>query len=104
MEAIPQLAPFLAYHYPFKTNQAIISTANPDLALFYHLCYWVKSCYQYKRRDDARQILAKMKNDFPAEWLANERHIPQIMRRLRIPDPVLDVLVTLRRKYKKLVN
>ena len=104
MAAIPQLAPFLDYHYQFKTDPAIILKADQELALFYHLCYWVKSCYQYKRRDDARQILAILKKDFPAEWLANERHIPQIMRRLRIPDQVLDVLVTLKRKYKKLVN
>lgn len=104
MKTLPQLAPFLDYYYPIKTDPVIISKADKERALFYHLCYWVKSCYQYKQRSDARQILAMVKRDFPAEWVRNERHIPQIIRRLRIPDPVLDVLVTLRHKYKQFVS
>jgi len=104
MEQIPQLSPFLNYHYPFRPNPAIIDNANKELALFYHLCYWLKSCYQYKKRDDARKFLVILKKNFPVDWLANERHIPQIINRLKIPDPVLDVLITLKRQYKKLVN
>lgn len=104
MEKIPQLAPFLNYHYPFKPNRKIIDNANKDLALFYHLCYWAKSCYQYKKRGDARKILAILKKNYPSEWLAKENHISQILLRLRIPDPVLDVLVTLKRRYKRLVS
>jgi len=104
MEKIPQLSPFLNYHYSFKPKPNIIGAANKDLALFYHLCYWLKSCYQYKKRDEARKFLAILRKNYPADWLANERHLPQIIRRLRIPDPVLDVLVTLKRKYKRLVS
>jgi len=104
LQAIPQIAPFTNYHYSFKPNPEIINKANRELALFYHICYWLKSCYQYKKRDDARAILAILKKNYPAEWLANERFISKITRRLMIPDPVLDVLVTLKRKYKKMVS
>lgn len=104
MEKIPQLAPFLNYHYSFKPNPKVTNTLHKDLALFYHLCYWMKSCYQYKKRDDARSFLTILKKNYPADWLAKEKHIPQIIRRLRIPDPVLDVLVTLKRRYKRLVS
>ena len=104
MQGIPQLSEFLNYHYPFKAKESIVAAADKELALFYHLCYWVKSCYQYKRRDDARQLLAIIKKNFPAEWLQKERHIPQIMKRLKIPDPLLNVLVTLKKSYKKIVS
>lgn len=104
MQAIPQLTGFLNYHYSFRASPQIVSGADKDLALFYHLCYWVKSCYQYKRRDDARQILSILKRDFPAHWLAKERYIPQIIRRLKYPDPLLDVLTNLKKGYEKLIS
>jgi hypothetical protein len=72
--------------------------------LFYHLCYWVKSCYQYERRDDARKLLAILKKDYPAEWLAKEKYIPQIIRRLMFPDLLLNALISLKKRYKKLVS
>jgi len=104
MKTIPQLSPFLDYHYPFKGKPSIIAMADKKLALFYHLCYWIKSCYQYKKREDARKLLIILKENYPADWIAKEKHIPQITRRLKFPDPVLDVLVTLKRGYKKLVS
>jgi glycosyltransferase involved in cell wall biosynthesis len=104
LQAIPQIAPFTNYHYSFKPNPEIINKANKELALFYHLCYWLKSCYQYKKRDDARTILAVLKKNYRADWLANEKFISKITRRLLIPDSVLDVLVILKKKYKKMVN
>ena len=104
MQAIPQLSEFLNYHYPFKAKESIVGKADKKLALFYHLCYWVKSCYQYERRDDARKLLAILKKDYPAEWLAKEKHIPQIIRRLMFPDLLLNVLISLKKRYKKLVS
>jgi len=104
MQAIPQLSGFLNYHYPFKAKESIVGGADKRLALFYHLCYWVKSCYQYERRDDARKLLAILKKDYPAEWLAKEKHIPQIIRRLMFPDLLLNVLISLKKRYKKLVS
>ena len=104
MKAVPQLSEFLNYHYPFKAKDSIISGVNKELALFYHLCYWVKSCYQYKRRDDARQLLAILKKNYSAEWLEKEKHIPQIMKRLKIPDPLLNVLVAIKKKYEKIIS
>ena len=101
MQAIPQLSGFLNYSYPFKANEQIISSVDKRLALFYHLCYWVKSCYQYERRDDARKLLSILKKDYPAEWLANEKHIPQIMRRLKVPDPLLQILIRLKKNLIK---
>jgi glycosyltransferase involved in cell wall biosynthesis len=100
LHAVPQLANFLNYHYPFEPNPKIVSGADRDLALFYHLCYWLKSCYQYKRRDDARQILAILKKNYPAEWLSKEKYIPQIINRLWLPDPVLEVLINLKKSYQ----
>jgi glycosyltransferase involved in cell wall biosynthesis len=100
MQTIPQLSGFLNYSYPFKANEQIISGVDKRLALFYHLCYWLKSCYQYKRRDDARQILAILKKDFPAEWLSKEQYIPQIITRLKLPDPILEVLISLKKSYQ----
>ena len=104
MQTIPQLSGFLNYSYPFKANEQIISGADKRLALFYHLCYWVKSCYQYKRRDDARQILAILKKDFPSEWLAREKYIPQIVTRLKLPDSVLEVLISIKKSYQDLLT
>ena len=101
MQTIPQLAGFLNYSYPFKANEQIISGVDKRLALFYHLCYWAKSCYQYERRDDARKLLAILKKNYPSEWLAKEKHILQIMRRLKVPDPLLNALIRLKEKIKK---
>jgi glycosyltransferase involved in cell wall biosynthesis len=98
MQTISQLAGFLNYSYPFKANEQIISCVDKKLALFYHLCYWVKSCYQYERRDDARKLLAILKKNYPSEWLTKEKHILQIMRRLKVPDPLLNALIRLRKK------
>lgn len=103
MQKIPQLSSFLNYQYNFKPNPNIIAKANKDLALFYHLCYWLKSCYQYNRRDDAREILGILKRNFPAEWLAKEKFIPQIINRLKMPDPVLDILINLKKTYQHLL-
>ena len=103
MQSIPQLSSFLNYSYPFKANEQIISGVDKKLALFYHLCYWLKSCYQYRRRDDARQILAILKKDFPAEWLAKEKYVPEIIRRLKLPDPLLKVLISLKKSYQELL-
>jgi glycosyltransferase involved in cell wall biosynthesis len=104
MQTIPQLSGFLNYSYPFKANEQIILGTDKKLALFYHLCYWLKSCYQNKRRDDARQILAILKKDFPAEWMAKEKHIPQIVTRLKLPDSVLEVLISLKKSYQNLLT
>ena len=104
MRAIPQLSGFLNYHYPFQAKESMVRNADKKLALFYHLCYWLKSCYQYGRRDDARKLLAVLKKDFPAKWLSKEKHIGQIIRRLMLPDSLLNVLVSLKRKYKKSVS
>jgi len=101
MQTIPQLAGFLNYSYPFKANEQIITGVDKRLALFYHLCYWAKSCYQYERRDDARKLLAILKKNYPSEWLVKEKHILQIMRRLNVPDPLLNVLIRLKEKIKK---
>ena len=101
METIPQLAGFLNYSYPFKANEQIILGVDKRLALFYHLCYWAKSCYQYERRDDARKLLAILKKNYPSEWLAKEKHILQIMRRLKVPDSLLNALIRLKEKIKK---
>jgi len=103
MRSIPQLSGFLDYRYPFKANEQIISGVDKKLALFYHLCYWLKSCYQYGKRDDARQILALLKKDFPAKWLAQEKYVPEIIRRLKLPDPLLEVLISLKKSYQELV-
>jgi glycosyltransferase involved in cell wall biosynthesis len=100
MQTIPQLSAFLNYSYPFKANEQIISRVDKRLALFYHLCYWLKSCYQYKRRDDARKLLSILKKDFPREWLAKEKHISQIIRRLKVPDPLLNVLIRVKESIK----
>ena len=104
MQGIPQLSGFLNYYYPFKANERIISGVNKELALFYHLCYWLKSCYQYNRREDARQFLIILKENYPAEWLAKEKHISQIIKRLKFPDRLLNVLITLKKKYKELIS
>jgi len=104
MHNISQLSSFLNYNYPFKANLKMISKANKDLALFYHLCYWTKSCYQYERRKDARILLAILKKDYPAAWLAKEKHISQITRRLMFPDPLLNVLISFKKEYKKFVS
>ncbi len=104
MEDIPQLSPFLSYKYPFKGNQNIIDKVDKKLVLFYHLVYWVKSCYQYNKRDDARAILTILKKEYPHDWLTNEKYMSKIIRRLMIPDLFLDVLITFKRKYKRFVN
>jgi len=103
IQSIPQLSGFLDYTYPFKANQQIISSVDKKLVLFYHLCYWLKSCYHYNRREDARKILAILKKDFPEKWIKKEKHIPQIIKRLKFPDPVLDALLSLKNGYKNLL-
>ncbi len=100
MQAIPQLSGFLNYHYPFKAKESIVGSVDKKLALFYHLCYWLKSCYQYERRDDARKLLAILKKDYPVEWLAKEKHISQITRRLMFPDTLLNILISLKKSLK----
>ena len=104
MQAIPQLVPFLNYSYPFTGDASIINKANKELTLFYHLAYWVKSCYHYGRREDARALLSILKKNYPAEWLQKEKHISQIISRLRIPDPLLNMLVGLKKRYRKMVS
>jgi glycosyltransferase involved in cell wall biosynthesis len=100
MRDVPHISGFLNYHYPFQPKQSIVANADRKLALFYHICYWIKSCYQYNRRQDARKILAILKKEFPSEWIAKEKHIPQIARRLKFPEPILDALVTLKKIIK----
>jgi len=105
MRSVPQLSAFLDYQYPlsFQPDPAILSAADRQLALFYHLCYWLKSCYHYNRHKDAKEILAILKREYPYDWLKKEKFISEIMTRSKIPEQVLKLLSNIRKGYKDLL-
>jgi len=83
--------------FSFMPDRDIINSVDKRKLLFYHLCYVLKSFYQAGSRRKARKLLNWMKDNYSAAWLNKENFIPQIMNRLRIPEPILRLLISLKR-------
>src|SRR5688572_11522933 len=83
--------------FSFTPDKDIIKSVDKRKLLFYHLCYVLKSLYQSGSRHKARKLLNWMKKNYSAAWLKKENYIPQIINRLRIPEPVLRLLITLKK-------
>jgi glycosyltransferase involved in cell wall biosynthesis len=94
MKDIPQLSEFQNFHYslPFPVSNKIMQNVNKDLALFYHLCLWLKSNYWYDKHDEARKILTILKNNYPSELINQEEGVRPIIYKLSLPPFLLKIL------------
>jgi hypothetical protein len=88
------LIPFLNYRYefPFQEKKEITGNTDRKKALFYHLCYLLKSFYWYNKHIEARKLISLLKKDYPAKWISIEKDIPQIMFKLGLPPFILSGL------------
>ncbi|HJS54852.1 MAG TPA: glycosyltransferase family 2 protein [Chitinophagaceae bacterium] len=98
MKIIPQLSVLQKYQYtlPFSAAEKLHS-ANKDLALFYHLCLWLKSNYWYGKHNEAREILRILNANYPKEWIDNEKGISSIIFKLSLPPFLLRMLKTIKK-------
>jgi glycosyltransferase involved in cell wall biosynthesis len=93
-----------SYYSPFffQVNDEILKNINKKQTLFYHFCYIVKSSYLSGDRKKTRKLVSVLKKNFPRSWLENEKHIPQILLRLKLPEFLLGFLTTLKQSYQNL--
>ncbi|MBI1343038.1 MAG: glycosyltransferase [Terrimonas sp.] len=92
-EAIPYFQPF-----NFEPDPGILSSIDKEKALFYHLCYQVRSLFASGKIAASRKMLARIKKEFPGAWLQSEKLIPFITTRLFWPDFVLIAIRKIRGK------
>lgn len=84
----------LAYKLPFSflPDKSIVDAADKRKILFYHYCYVLKAFYWSGRLDKAKQLLKMLKENYPYEWLMDEKDIPPMMKKLALPGFVLKTL------------
>lgn len=89
----------LAYYYNFNfsPDQHIVETADKKKILFYHYCYMLKAYYWSNQRVKARSLLTYLRKQYPAHWIAKEKDIPAIIRKLALPDGLLKVVKRIKR-------
>lgn len=78
--------------FTFAPDMKILNIADKRKILFYHYCYVLKAFYWSGQRDKARQLLKNLQDAYPADWLKNEKDIPQLTRKLMLPDIFLRAL------------
>jgi glycosyltransferase involved in cell wall biosynthesis len=86
--------------FSFQPSAAIIGSIDTKKVLFYHFCILLKSFYHTGQREKARSLAKYLKANYPVTLLDAEKHIPQILTRLQMPDSLLDLLIGM----KKLAN
>jgi len=96
----------LNYYSPFhfQVNEQILDNADKKKILFYQYCYLFKSAYLSGDRKKARKIAAILTAKFSSAWLENEKHIPQILQRLKLPEPLLQTLIKIKTAYQKIFS
>ena len=83
--------------FSFTQDKNITGAVDKRKILFYHLCYVLKSFYHAGRLDKARKLLKWLKKNYPAQLLKNEKFIPEIITRMRIPEPFLRLLIAIKK-------
>jgi glycosyltransferase involved in cell wall biosynthesis len=94
-----------SYYSPFKfqVNQGIINKVDKERIIFYHYCYLLKAFYLARDKEKAKNVAALLKNRFSKKWLKDEKHINQILTRLKLPSPVLNFIIELKKNYQNLL-
>lgn len=92
----------LSFHYPytFKPVEELVANLDKDKILFYHLCSLLKSFYHTGSREKARALAGYMRKKYPLKQLLGEKHISQVLTRLKMPDPILDLFIHLKKAIK----
>jgi len=96
----------LSYYSPFNfpVDRKILAGADKKKILFYQYCYLFKSAYLSGDRKKARKLASILTTKFTTEWLANEKHIPQIINRLKLPEPLLKILIRVKTAYQNIFS
>ena len=95
-----------SYYFPFEfqVSKEIINKADKERIIFYHYCYLLKAFYLARDTEKARKVAVLLKNRFSKKWLRDEKHIYQILTRLKLSSPVLDFIIGLKKNYQNLLT
>ena len=90
--------------FPFQANEEIIKNADRKKILFYHFCYILKASYLSGEREKARRLSTIIKQQYPQRWIDDEKYISQILTRLKLPEPLLKILIGIKKTYENLIS
>lgn len=75
--------------FSFGPDLKIVNNADKHKVLFYHYCYVLKAFYWSEQYDKAKGLLKYLRGKYPAEWLKDEKGIPQMAMKLMLPGIIL---------------
>ena len=88
----------ILYTYSFAPDKNLVAHADKRKILFYHYCYTLRSYYENGMIEDAKNMKKIICENFPADWWKSEKGVPEIMRRLVLPAPLISSLKYIRKK------
>jgi glycosyltransferase involved in cell wall biosynthesis len=96
----------MEYYQPFvfHPSASLINGVDKRKIIFYHCCILLKSFYHTGQRDKARLLLKYLQGNYLSAWLQSEKHIPQIISRLKIPESMLSLMIELKKSVKALTG
>lgn len=71
--------------HDFPINPVIFENVDQRKSLFYHLCYQLRAIYAAGNIKDSKRILHFLQENYPSAWIAEEKRIPHIARKLQLP-------------------
>lgn len=75
--------------HDFSINPSIFEKVDQRKSLFYHLSYQLRALYAAGNIKDSKRILLFLQKNYPAAWIAEEKRVPYIARKLQLPTLVL---------------
>ena len=92
------------YPFSFRPNEMIIKKLPKQKILFYHFCILLRSYYHTGNRKKARRLAHYIKKKYCREWLVSEKYIPEILMRVKIPEPLLGLMLGIKNMNKNMLT
>ena len=78
--------------FSFEPDSSIVNKTDREKTLYYHYCYILKALYWNGQHDKSRELIKMLKKKYPAGWLAAEKDVSAILKKLALPGFVLQTL------------
>jgi len=94
----------LDFYYPFnfKCEPVIISSIQPEKAIYFHLGHVLKDLYWTGKLEEASALMNLLENNFPKNWIKEDSRLETVCRKLKIPRFVLKSIKKVKAIFKKM--
>lgn len=83
--------------FSFSPERDFLRKVDKKKILFYHYCYVLKDLYWTGQMDKAGILLKRIKENYPDEWIRDEKEIPVIIKKLALPRFILKTMKRIKR-------